>query len=176
MIKTWCRLTSAGTCTTLVTHPRLGQEPGNSRYVIRDHPSQGYFTVIMTALREMDSGLYSCRIFDYFQTVNLKTIRLAVSRGESFPLRVLLRFPEPQDADAGKDLIRSPSPVAEPGPFPRSPLVTGRTSARTHTAGLGGFFLPYHTHFPKHLLLTELPVDLSKPGLWVQSRHRSPRP
>ncbi|XP_014303265.1 trem-like transcript 4 protein isoform X2 [Myotis lucifugus] len=58
--KTWCRITSSGTCTLLVTHPRLSLEPGNPRYVIRDYPRQGYFTVTMSALAEKDSGLYFC--------------------------------------------------------------------------------------------------------------------
>ncbi|XP_014303268.1 trem-like transcript 4 protein isoform X3 [Myotis lucifugus] len=43
-----------------VTHPRLSLEPGNPRYVIRDYPRQGYFTVTMSALAEKDSGLYFC--------------------------------------------------------------------------------------------------------------------
>ncbi|EPQ19974.1 Trem-like transcript 4 protein, partial [Myotis brandtii] len=108
--KTWCRIIEGSTCTLLVNHPRLGEEPGNPRYVIRDNPQQGYFTVTMAALAETDSGLYSCGLYESPRINILRTISLAVSRGESFPLCVLLRFPDPQEADAGKDLIRSPSP------------------------------------------------------------------
>ncbi|EPQ19975.1 Natural cytotoxicity triggering receptor 2 [Myotis brandtii] len=108
--KTWCRVTPAGTCTSLVTHPRPLTQPGDPRYVIRDYPQSEYFIVTMTALRGKDSGLYWCGIYESSQIIHLRAIRLAVSQGESFPLCVLLRFPEPQEADAGKDLIRSPSP------------------------------------------------------------------
>nr|KAF6341582.1 hypothetical protein mMyoMyo1_011983 [Myotis myotis] len=79
--KTWCKVISAGTCTLLVTSPSLGRGPGNPRYVIRNYPRQGYFTVTMTALRE-DSGLYWCGFYEFSKVDILRTIRLAVSRGE----------------------------------------------------------------------------------------------
>ncbi|XP_036174154.1 natural cytotoxicity triggering receptor 2-like [Myotis myotis] len=77
--KTWCKVISAGTCTLLVTSPSLGRGPGNPRYVIRNYPRQGYFTVTMTALRE-DSGLYWCGFYEFSKVDILRTIRLAVSR------------------------------------------------------------------------------------------------
>ncbi|EPQ19979.1 Trem-like transcript 4 protein [Myotis brandtii] len=86
--KTWCRVTPAGTCALLVTHPRRSREPGNPRYIIRDYPLLGYFTVTMTALAETDSGLYSCGLYESPQVINLRTVRLAVSRGlgrDEFP-------------------------------------------------------------------------------------------
>ncbi|EPQ19978.1 hypothetical protein D623_10015418 [Myotis brandtii] len=64
----------------------------------------------MAALAEKDSGLYWCGFYEYPQIDILRAIHLTVSPGESFPLCVLLRFPDPQEADAGKDLIRCPSP------------------------------------------------------------------
>ncbi|XP_059555653.1 trem-like transcript 4 protein [Myotis daubentonii] len=93
-----------------VNQPRLDEEPENPRYFIRDYPGQGYFTVNMTALAEQDSGLYWCGLHESSRINILRTVSLAVSQGESFPLWVLLRVPEPQEADAGKDLMRSPSP------------------------------------------------------------------
>ncbi|XP_059557730.1 natural cytotoxicity triggering receptor 2-like isoform X2 [Myotis daubentonii] len=79
--KTWCRVTSAATCTLLVNQPRLGKEPENPRYVISDYPGQGYFTVNMTALAEKDSGLYSCGLHESSRINILRTVSLAVSRG-----------------------------------------------------------------------------------------------
>uniref|UniRef100_G1Q000 Ig-like domain-containing protein n=1 Tax=Myotis lucifugus TaxID=59463 RepID=G1Q000_MYOLU len=84
--KTWCRIIEGNTCTLLVNNPRLGEEPGNPRYIIRDYPGQGYFTVTMSALAEKDSGLYSCGLHESSRINVLRTISLAVSRGEFFPL------------------------------------------------------------------------------------------
>ncbi|XP_023602408.1 natural cytotoxicity triggering receptor 2-like isoform X2 [Myotis lucifugus] len=83
--KTRCRVTSAQTCTPLVTHPRLDQEPGDPRFVIRDDPGQGYFTVTMTALAEKDSGLYWCGLYEYPQIDILRAIRLPVSPAQVPP-------------------------------------------------------------------------------------------
>ncbi|EPQ19976.1 Trem-like transcript 4 protein [Myotis brandtii] len=59
---------------------RRGPEPGNPRYVIRDYPLLGYFTVTMTVLAETDSGLYWCGLYESPGIDILRTIRLAVSR------------------------------------------------------------------------------------------------
>ncbi|XP_059557731.1 triggering receptor expressed on myeloid cells 3-like isoform X3 [Myotis daubentonii] len=63
-----------------VTNPRLGRDPGNPRYIIRDYPGERYFTVTMTALAEQDSGLYSCGFYDSSRINILRTIRLVVSQ------------------------------------------------------------------------------------------------
>ncbi|XP_054577640.1 natural cytotoxicity triggering receptor 2-like isoform X2 [Eptesicus fuscus] len=78
--KTWCRITTAETCNILVTSPRLRGQPGNTRYVIRDYPQWGYFTVTMTALRE-DSGWYWCGTLESSGIALLRAIRLVVSPG-----------------------------------------------------------------------------------------------
>uniref|UniRef100_G1Q5A4 Ig-like domain-containing protein n=1 Tax=Myotis lucifugus TaxID=59463 RepID=G1Q5A4_MYOLU len=81
--KTWCRIIEGETCTLLVNNPRLGQEYVDPRFVIRDYPGQGYFTVTMTALAEKDSGLYLCGLHESSRINILRTISLAISRGES---------------------------------------------------------------------------------------------
>ncbi|XP_059557735.1 CMRF35-like molecule 1 isoform X2 [Myotis daubentonii] len=63
-----------------VTNPRLGRDPGNPRYIIRDYPRQGYFIVTMTALRVKDSGLYWCGLYDSSRINILRTVSLAVSQ------------------------------------------------------------------------------------------------
>ncbi|XP_036269676.1 natural cytotoxicity triggering receptor 2-like [Pipistrellus kuhlii] len=83
--KTWCRIIPAGTCDSLVTHPRLRGQPGDPRYLIMDYPQQRYFTVTMAALREKDSGLYECGTLESSIVIPLRTILLLVSPGESFP-------------------------------------------------------------------------------------------
>ncbi|XP_036173978.1 natural cytotoxicity triggering receptor 2-like isoform X1 [Myotis myotis] len=105
--KTWCRLRSATNCTILVTHPRLGQEPGNPRYIIRDNPRQGYFTITMTALAEKDSGLYSCGFYDSSRVNILRTIRLAVSQALTQASNVTAQVPSP--IHGGKELSLPPA-------------------------------------------------------------------
>ncbi|XP_015427746.1 PREDICTED: uncharacterized protein LOC102758621 isoform X4 [Myotis davidii] len=75
-----------------VNQPRLGEEPGNPRYVIRDYPGEGYFTVTMTALEEKDSGLYWCGLHESSRLNVLRAISLVVSRG----LPPALALSEPQ--------------------------------------------------------------------------------
>ncbi|XP_015427653.1 PREDICTED: trem-like transcript 4 protein [Myotis davidii] len=89
-----------------VTSPRLVQEPGNPRYVIRDYPGQGYFTVTMTALAE-DSGLYSCGLYESAGIDILRTISLAVFRALTHTSNVTAQVPS--TSQGGKELSLPPA-------------------------------------------------------------------
>ncbi|XP_014388453.1 PREDICTED: natural cytotoxicity triggering receptor 2-like [Myotis brandtii] len=105
--KTWCRITTEGTCTSLVNHPRLGQEPGDPRFVIRDYPGQGYFTVTMAALAEKDSGLYWCGFYEYPQIDILRAIHLTVSPALTQASNVTAQVPP--TIPGGKELSMPPT-------------------------------------------------------------------
>ncbi|XP_036173980.1 natural cytotoxicity triggering receptor 2-like isoform X3 [Myotis myotis] len=105
--KTWCRARSAGTCTPLVTSPRTLAEPRDARFVIRDYPQHGYFTVTMTALAEKDSGLYSCGFYESPRVDILRTIRLAVSRALTQASNVTAQVPS--TSHGGKELSLPPA-------------------------------------------------------------------
>ncbi|XP_015427744.1 PREDICTED: trem-like transcript 4 protein isoform X2 [Myotis davidii] len=105
--KTWCRATEAGTCTLLVNQPRLGEEPGDPRYVIRDYPGEGYFTVTMTALAEKDSGLYWCGLHESSRLDVLRTISLVVSRALTHTSNVTAQVPS--TSQGGKELSLPPA-------------------------------------------------------------------
>ncbi|CAK6447009.1 unnamed protein product [Pipistrellus nathusii] len=83
--KTWCRITPEETCDLLVTHSRPWGQPGDSRYVIRDYPRLGSFTVTMAALRRKDSGLYWCGTLESSRVIFLRAIRLVVSPAPTQP-------------------------------------------------------------------------------------------
>ncbi|XP_036173982.1 triggering receptor expressed on myeloid cells 3-like isoform X2 [Myotis myotis] len=90
-----------------VTSPRLGRDPGNPQYIIRDHPGEGYFTVTMTALAEKDSGLYSCGFYDSSRINILRTIRLAISRALTKASDVTAQVPS--TSHGGKELSLPPA-------------------------------------------------------------------
>nr|XP_003923035.2 natural cytotoxicity triggering receptor 2 isoform X2 [Saimiri boliviensis boliviensis] len=61
--KGWCKEASAIKCIRLVTSSKPRTLTSISRFSIWDDPDAGFFTVIMTDLREEDSGHYWCRIY-----------------------------------------------------------------------------------------------------------------
>nr|XP_014200839.2 natural cytotoxicity triggering receptor 2 [Pan paniscus] len=61
--KGWCKEASALVCIRLVTSSKPRTVAWTSRFAIWDDPDAGFFTVIMTDLREEDSGHYWCRIY-----------------------------------------------------------------------------------------------------------------
>uniref|UniRef100_G1M3F5 Ig-like domain-containing protein n=1 Tax=Ailuropoda melanoleuca TaxID=9646 RepID=G1M3F5_AILME len=79
--KGWCKELSAFKCTRLVTTTSPGRLVQASRFSIWDNPSAGLFIVIMTGLKEEDSGHYWCRIYHASSNSVSKSIRfyLAVS-------------------------------------------------------------------------------------------------
>ena len=85
--KGWCKELSAFKCTRLVTTTSPGRLVQASRFSIWDNPSAGLFIVIMTGLKEEDSGHYWCRIYHTSSNSVSKSIRfyLAVSPGKPLP-------------------------------------------------------------------------------------------
>ncbi|KAK2501438.1 hypothetical protein MC885_008564, partial [Smutsia gigantea] len=75
-VKTWCRQTSAHTCTMLAVHPRLKAKLWETRYSIQDDLSSGYFTVTMADLKVKDTGFYWCGIYESPGIFILRTIHL----------------------------------------------------------------------------------------------------
>lgn len=70
--KTWCRQTSPGKCTRLVTTSQPRTAVQKAEHMIWDDPHAGFFLITVAQLREEDAGPYWCGSFN--SSLNVVTI------------------------------------------------------------------------------------------------------
>lgn len=130
--KSWCRQTSVGKCTRLVTTSRPRTAVTELRHAIWDDPQAGFFVINTTDLKEDDSGPYWCGNYNASENTIfiLRNITLVVSSGET----LLRERPLPGAPRAG--LTHPGLRLHCPNPAKPSALIQGQRGALSQGWGL----------------------------------------